>query len=297
MTTAMLIANPAAGRRRVERQLPEIRQALKSLNVETDLVRTRAPGHGSELAARAEQAGYELVIAVGGDGTVHEVVGGLVAAAGDGTAGTLGIIPLGTGNDFIKVLDVPKDWRAACAKIAEGKTRRIDVGRVNDSIFNNNVGIGFDAQVGIEAQKIKRLRGTAVYMAALARTMLLSYSTPSVTIQLDGETIEQRITLLTIGNGRCSGGAFWLTPDALLDDGVFDVCIARGLSKPQILALVPFVMKGTHTKKSSVRMARAARISVHSDAPLPVHADGEILYTAAHQLDIELLPHKLDVIG
>jgi len=154
MTTAKLIANPAAGRGRVARQLPEIQQMLKSLNVETDLVRTRAPGEGSDLAARAKQDGYDLVIAVGGDGTVHEVVGGLVAAAGDGTAGALGVIPLGTGNDFIKMLDIPKDWRAACAKIAAGKTRRIDLGRVNGAVFDNNVGIGFDAQVGIEAQKI-----------------------------------------------------------------------------------------------------------------------------------------------
>ena len=297
MQTAKLIANPAAGRGRVAQCLEDIQAALRSLAVETDLVRTQAPGQAVELAARAKQEGYERVIAVGGDGTVHEVIGGLVAAAGDGVAGTLGIVPMGTGNDFVKALDVPKDWRAACARIAQGKTRRIDVGRVNGTVFNNNVGIGFDAQVGIEAQKIKRLRGPAVYMAALARTMLLSYRTPPVTIQLDGATSQQRITLLTVGNGRCSGGSFWLPPDALLDDGLFDVCIARAMSKPQILALVPDVMKGTHVNKPAVRMARAAHITIQSEQPLPVHADGEILYTAAHQLDVTLLPHKLDVIG
>ncbi|MCA1553637.1 MAG: diacylglycerol kinase family lipid kinase, partial [Chloroflexi bacterium] len=104
-------------------------------------------------------------------------------------------------------------------------------------------------------------------------------------------------TLLTIGNGRCSGGGFWLTPNAKIDDGIFDLCIARELSKPQMLALVPHVMKGTHMGKERVRMLRARSVLVTSDEPLPVHADGEILYTDAHRVEAELLAAKLEVIG
>ena len=210
---------------------------------------------------------------------------------------TLGLVPTGTGNDFLKTLGVPNNWRATCDVIARNQSRPIDVGRINGRVFVNNVGVGFDAQVSIEAQKVKGLRGQAVYMAALARTMLLSYRTPQVTIERDGETFTQSITMLNIGNGRCSGGGFWLTPQAELGDGLLDVCVIRGLSKPRILALVSHVMKGTHVTKESVQMKRAHRITVTSPEPLPVHADGEILYTEVKRLEIEVLPSRLTMLA
>ncbi|MFN8446093.1 MAG: diacylglycerol kinase family protein [Caldilineaceae bacterium] len=296
MSDAKLICNPMAGRGRAGQLLPEIRSTLKSLGMATDAVATRAPGDAIQLAAEAHQAGFPLVIAVGGDGTVNEVANGLVQAAQDQIAGQLGVIPVGTGNDFFKMLRPKDNWHVACTHIAERKIQRCDVGRVNNRYFVNNVGIGFDAQVGIEAQKIRWLRGQAVYVLALARNMLYSYRTPQVTLKLDDQTIKQSITLCTIGNGRCSGGGFWLTPNAEIDDGWLDVCFVNALSKPRILALVPRVMKGTHIHDAEVRTVRAKRISIASSEPLPVHADGEILYTEAHQLEIEILPAKLEVV-
>jgi diacylglycerol kinase (ATP) len=297
MRSAKLIVNPIAGRGRAGALLPDIQSTLKSLGIDADVAHTHAPGEAAALAQRAKEDGFELVIAAGGDGTQNEIVNGLMRAANAHATGTLAIIPVGSGNDFVKMLDVPLDWRAACEKIANGKTRRIDVGCVNGRYFLNNVGIGFDAQVGIEARKVTWARGFTIYVVALARNMLLSYRTPHATIELDDQSFEQTITLLTVGNGRCSGGGFWLTPNALIDDGLFDVCIARGLTKPQILALIPDVMKGTHINKEPVRMAQARKVVVTSDEPLPVHADGEILYTDARQLVVEILPQKLDVIG
>lgn len=301
MVSAKLICNPTAGRGRAGRLLPEVRTLLTQLGVETDVVQTNAAREATTVAAQAVQAGYSVVIAMGGDGTVNEVGQGIVDAQpslnGAPATGRLGIIPVGTGNDFAKMLASAPDWRAACKKIAGGQTRRVDVGRVNGAVFLNNVGIGFDAQVGIEAQKIWWLRGQAVYLAALARNMLLSYRTPEVSVHLDEVKLEQSMTLLTIGNGRCSGGGFWLTPHAEIDDGLFDICLVRGLSKLNMLALVPKAMQGTHITEEPVRMARVRKLTISSADPLPVHADGEIIYTDAKHLDVELLPAALDVIA
>lgn len=301
MVSAKLICNPTAGRGRAGRLLADAQAMLRRLGITSDVALTHRPGEATTLAAQALDEGFALVIAMGGDGTLNEVVNGLVQEqpAGKQTNGRakLGVIPVGTGNDFVKMLAIPQDWRAACTRLANGRPRRVDVGRVNDRIFLNNVGIGFDAQVGIEAQKIRWLSGQAVYVAALARNMLLSYRTPEVCVHLDEVKLKQSITLLTIGNGRCSGGGFWLTPDAQVDDGFFDICLVRGLSKAQMLALVPSAMKGTHITAESVRMSRARQITVTSADPLPVHADGEILYTDAHHLEVTLLPSTLDVIA
>lgn len=300
MSSAKLICNPAAGRGQAGRRVGDVQAMLRSLGIESDVALTKAPGDATRLARQA-RANFALVIAMGGDGTLNEVVNGLVqeqaAAQPTGDRTKLAIIPVGTGNDFVKMLAIPQDWRAACTRIAQGQPRPVDIGQVNGRIFLNNVGIGFDAQVGIEAHKIRWLRGQAVYIAALARNMLLSYRTPQVTVQLDDVKYEQSITLLTIGNGRCSGGGFWLTPDAQVDDGFFDICLVRGLSKAQMLALVPSAMKGTHITAPPVRMSRARRITVTSADPLPVHADGEILYTDADHLEVTLLPAALEVIA
>lgn len=301
MVSAKLICNPTAGRGRAGRLLSDVRAFLKSQGIHSDVASTRTAREATTLAAEASHAGFPLVIAMGGDGTLQEVGEGLVNARtranGDVEATRLGVIPLGTGNDFAKMLATTTDWRTACTRIANGKTRRVDVGRINGRIFLNNVGIGFDAQVGIEAQKIQWLRGQAVYLAALARNMLLSYRTPEVSIHLDGEQVKQSITLLTIGNGRCSGGGFWLTPHAEVDDGFFDICLVRGLSKLRMLALVPKAMQGTHITAEPVHMTRARQVTITSADPLPVHADGEILYTDAHELRVELLPAALDVMA
>jgi diacylglycerol kinase (ATP) len=297
LQSAKLIVNPAAGRGSAGKYAGDIRASLRALGIEADLSLTREPNEATVLAERAKHDGFDLVIAVGGDGTIHEIVNGMARAAAPGVAGTLGIIPFGSGNDFVKMLDIPSGWRAACQRIAQGRTRRIDLGRMNDRFFTNNIGMGFDAQVVIEARKVTWARGPSVYMLALARNMLFSYRTPLVRIEMDGESFSQRITLLTVGNGRCSGGGFWLTPAAEIDDGLFDVCIGRQMSKRQILALVPYVMKGTHVTHPEIRMARAHKIVVSSDEPLPVHADGEIIYTGATHIEVELLPQKLELLG
>jgi diacylglycerol kinase (ATP) len=292
-----LIFNPAAGKGSASQRLPDIMAALKAAGIEPELLKTTAHGDAMVMAEQAALDNVDMILSVGGDGTLQEVANGLVKANRGKDVPTLGIIPAGTGNDFLKTLGVPGDWKGACERVVRGQTRWVDVGRINGRVFANNVGIGFDAQVGIEAKKIQNLRGTMVYVAALGRTMVISYRTPQVTIQCDDQTFKQTVTMISVGNGRASGGTFLLTPNALLDDGLLDVCIIDGLSKLGILGLVPKVMKGTHIQEKSTRSLRAKKITVTSDDPLPVHADGEVLYTDATRLEIEVLPGALKVIA
>jgi diacylglycerol kinase (ATP) len=291
-----LVVNPWAGRGAVGHLWPAIQEVLSRLGVQFDATQTSRPLEALEIARRAVLDGHDTVVAVGGDGTVNEVVNGLVRAAGEGVAGTLGVIPLGSGNDFIKVLELPTELNAACRRLVEGQPRLIDVGRVNDRYFVNGVGFGFDAKVAVESGRITRLTGLPLYLVAVLRTLLYNYSTPRATIRLDERVIDQTITMCWVGNGRCSGGGFWLTPDAHPDDGLFDIVIARGLSRLGILRLLPEVMKGTHVDKEPVTMARARRLVVDLDEPVPVHAEGEIIYPAAQHLEFEVLPGKLKVI-
>lgn len=296
------IVNPEAGRGAVKRALPSLHRAAGEIigaNPDYDLVETAQPRHAVELARRAVDDGYETVVAVGGDGVIHEVVNGLMAA-GDGhqAPAALGVIPLGSGNDFIKMLDTPLDLTAACRRLVEGEPRVVDLGRVNEHYFVNFAGFGFDTLALVEAQKIGWLTGFPLYLVAVLRVLVLNYNTPKVKIGLaEGETIQQPVTIVDVHNGRCAGGGFWLAPDAEIDDGLFDVLIADGMGRIEILRLLPDVMRGTHVGKDPVTMKRTRRVVVDSADPLPVQADGELLYSEANHLEFEMYPQSLTVIA
>jgi len=292
-----LIVNPVAGRGAVGRLLPAIEENLQRLGLAYDLATSQRPGQAVSLARAATLDGYDTIVAVGGDGTVNEVVNGMMKAAGPRPPSSLGVIPLGSGNDFAKIPGLPANITAACRRLVDGSLMLLDIGRVNDRYFVNGVGMGFDAQVSVEATKIPWLTGLPLYLLAVLRTVLLSYKTPQATIQLDDRTISQSITMCYVGIGRCAGGGFWLTPDADASDGLFDVAIARGLSRLGILRLLPEVMKGTHVDKEPMTMARSRRVVVDLEEPVSVHADGELIYHAAQHLELEVLPATLKVVA
>ncbi len=236
--------------------------------------------------------GVRNVSVAGGDGTIFAAVNGIMTAGGR-TA--LGIVPAGTGNDFVKMLDLDHDWRAACARIVAGTIRRVDIGRCNEYYFANGVGIGLDAQVAMEANAVRWLRGDAVYLAALLRTLIFRHATPHAHIRYDSGEMERPITMIAAANGRCYGGAFNVAPAARLDDGCLQLLVADGRSRAGILALVPAVMRGRHGGRSGVTMLSTRRVVVESEQGLPVHADGEIIYREAHRLEIEVLPSALKI--
>ena len=289
-----LIANPIAGRGRGREALPAAEEALRRQGLQFVTEVTSRPLEAMEIARQAAEEGYQLVVAMGGDGTSHEVANGLLSSGNSEVA--LGLIPIGTGNDFADMFDTPLDLAQAARRLKAGKTRLIDVGQVNDRYFVNVLGMGFDALVSIEALKIQHvLRGFPLYLAAVFIT-LKEYQIPYITIEFDGERFSMPMTMFNVANGKREGGGFLIAPDAENDDGVFDLLIAKGLGRLGILRLLPEVIKGTHVDKEPVTMARAKRVILDSPDPLPVHADGEILYTDAHHLEIEIIPRCLRVI-
>jgi diacylglycerol kinase (ATP) len=295
MAKAKIILNPYAGRWKGQRSMPAVEAALEEAGVEFDLVCTAGADHAIELAREAALGGYSPVVAAGGDGTIGEVVNGLMQAAGDQAAGPLAIIPLGSANDFIQTLGTPADIRGACQLLRTGQLRTIDVGRVNERYFINDVGVGFEPQVTLESRKIKRLRGKLIYLVAVLRAVRDPIQA-HMTIEWDGaQRISKPILMVSVANGRCTGG-FWLTPYAELDDGELDFIFADALSRWQILRFLPEVMRRTHLDKDPVTYGRTRHIVITSEEPVPVVADGEIMTTEGHHLEIEVLPSQLQVL-
>ena len=295
MARVQLIVNPAAGRGAGARLAPELLARLRRRGLECEARSSSAPGEVVALVSGALRSGVDCVAVAGGDGTVGEAANGYFGTARADQA--LAIIPVGTGNDFAKMLGVSGDWLLACERIAEGRHRRVDLGRCNGRVFANGIGAGFDAQVALEANRIRWLRGNAVYGVALARTLLLRYATPRARIVHDSGVLEGRITMMAAANGTTYGGAFRMAPNADIADGLLELVVADALSRAGILGLVPHVMRGTHVGRPGVTVLRTRRAVVEADEPLVVHADGEIIERAARRLEIEVLSGALLVIA
>ncbi|HVG44523.1 MAG TPA: diacylglycerol kinase family protein [Longimicrobium sp.] len=292
-----VILNPTAGRGAAARAWLAVRAVLEGGGARVELAETVRHEHAVELAEAAARAGWPAVVAVGGDGTVHEVANGLLRAADGVAPAALGIVPVGSGNDFALLAGLPRDAAGAARAIVSGAERRVDVGRVGDRWFTNGVGVGLDARVAVEANRNRRLRGMGIYLWALAR-VLRSFRPPVVRVEIDGgEVMERPMTLATVGNGARHGGGFWICPAARIDDGLLDVCICDGLGTLQILRFLPKTLRGTHVGVSCVHMRTARRVRISSDTPLPVHADGEILFEDARELEIEIAPGRLRLLG
>jgi YegS/Rv2252/BmrU family lipid kinase len=300
MQPMKIILNPVSGRGHGARVEPKLRRVLEAEGLDFDLVRTSERWHAAELAEQAVADGFELVVAAGGDGTTHEVVNGLMAASDGGEAGTLGIIPIGSGSDFAHAAGVPTDLGEACGLLAHDQSRVVDVGRITlqghpSRYFDNTVGIGFDGVVTVEAQKVKHLRGMALYLPVVLKTVFLSFKAPQVTIEYDDQEMALSALMVVVANGPREGGSFLVAPDAELDDGLLDLCIASEVGRLGMLGLIPHVMQGSHVGREPITMARARRVTISSPDDLVVHADGEVLCTDGKRVECEILPQRLRV--
>lgn len=314
LNKTLAIYNPISGRGRAAKLWPQVDAELRSRGIEFDVAPTERPLHAVELASHARERGYDRIIAAGGDGLLHEVINGMMLVDDRTPTLPIGIIPLGSGNDFNKVTppecaigETRNDWRQAVARIAGGQTMSFDIGRISGDnpirvqahphYFHNGMDIGFGALVAKHSRDVPGfLHGTTMYLASIIMT-LADYQIPRLTIQLDDEPkIVQRSTMTAVANGRCFGGGFWIAPAAEANDARFDVMISTGLGRLGILRLVPLVMKGTHVTHPAVRMAHAAHLVIDSPDPLVIEADGEIPFLEAHHLEIDLLPGRLCLI-
>ncbi len=294
MVKCKLILNPLAGRGRAPNQLSVALDELGKGGIVPDVVRTERHLHAVELARQARAEGYEIILAMGGDGTSNEVLNGLMSGYDGEPVGTLGVVPVGSGNDFCVAIDWPSDVREACRRIVRGERRLIDVARLNDRYFGNGVGVGFDAIANIEALRIRFLRGMPLYLLAVLRTLLLRYGAPVTRIHCDGQTFEQPLLMASVTNGPRYGGGFWVTPEAKPDDGYLEFLTAGYVSRLRILSLLPRFLNGTHVGHKPIEMRRGRHIVLESDAELYAHVDGEIY--SAQRLDFQILPSALWVL-
>jgi YegS/Rv2252/BmrU family lipid kinase len=306
---ATIIYNPAAGQGRAKELLPVVESALAAAGVSYAISLTEGPGHAIELAAEAARSrASELVVAAGGDGTANEVINGLMLARAPELPEStpfpaLGILCVGRGNDFAYGVGVPHEIEAAAMVLAGGIRKPLDIGLLRGGdypdgrYFGNGVGVGFDTIVGLEAARMKHMRGFAGYIVAALRTLIFYYHTPLLSIRTDNGQWQQESILVSVMNGQRLGGAFFMAPEARTADGELDICIAGKPRRAGMLGLLLKYMKGTQASSVHVRTERTRTISLTSvDGPLAIHADGETICTAGSGLDVECLPSALDII-
>ncbi|MDF1501156.1 MAG: diacylglycerol kinase family lipid kinase [Anaerolineales bacterium] len=305
MTRYKIIVNPTSGRGAGGAVIPVLEAELGRLRIDYDLVQTQAPRHAIDIARQAASDGYDVVVSVGGDGTANEVLNGLMQAkqAGEGKS-RMGLIPIGRGNDFAFGVMIPVELEQACKTLLDGHGQWIDVGFVKGGdfpegrYFGNGIGIGFDAVVGFEALKMKRLHGFPSYLVAAIKTIYLYYKAPAVRIEYDGESFELPALMVSIMNGRRMGGGFMMAPEAETADGYLDICIAREVSKAGIFALIPRFMAGSQANHPAISTLRTRSIEVTALAgSLPAHADGETLCFAGEALAIEIIPRQIFILS
>lgn len=303
MTKISIILNPWAGRGKAGKQRPALEHALKEAGLDYELLVTNARGHAIELARDAVMRGSDVVVAIGGDGTLNETVNGLMQGnQASGRNAAFAVIPLGTGSDFIKVLETVEadDIPGGIARLQRMHRRPIDLGLVEvkgegSRYLLNAVGVGFDAQAAAEALKITWAKGWVVYYLAIIRA-LIYYKAFPMQIRFRDEMVERRMMFTTIANGRCQGAGFWLTPDAHIDDGQLDVCMVDMLSIPKVAQYIPLIQKGAHTKLKEVRMERIPQITLTCENDLPVAIDGEVISTTARKIVVTSVPAAIDLL-
>jgi len=293
--SAKVIVNPYAGRWQAREKIPKVRAALERAGLDFDLVVTQQADEGITLAAAAARAGFSPVVAVGGDGTYSEVVNGLVAAAGDGPTVPLGIIPLGTANDLADMLNIPRDVEAAVDVIRRGRTLVIDVGRVNGRYFGNNSAVGLEPVITLENARLVWVKGTVRYLLA-AIICILRRPQWNMTLEWDAGRYHGSTLLVSVGNSRRTGGIFFMTPQAKMDDGLLDFCFAPVMSRLRLLQLLPMTLSGSHIHQPKVTYTRTKRLHITSRPGTPIQADGEVFELEAAEILYEVIPHKLTVI-
>jgi YegS/Rv2252/BmrU family lipid kinase len=251
------------------------------------------------LAQQAVVDGVERVVTVGGDGTCNEVANGLMSVAGENRSAVMGLLPSGSGNDWAVSLGIPLDIIEACAILKHGSEQVLDMGRVtvDDTAryFVNIVGLGLDAEVAQDTQRTTWLRGFPRYLLSVFRVLIAGRWPYPAMFSYNGQQHQQSLVLLAVGNGTRAGGGFLLTPEAKMDDGLFDICHASQMSRLSLLNLLPKTLKGMHIHHPRVTMARSDVVEVLVGQGIPGHIDGETLCVAGRQFKFEILPGALRV--
>ncbi len=286
------IVNPQAGHGRALATWRRLESLVTGWGAaEVGVQFTRQPGHGVELARAAAGAGFDRVVAVGGDGTLNEVGNGLV-----GTRAALAMIPAGTSNDWVRVAGVPQQAEQAAQVAFSGRVTPMDIGHVPGvRHFFNIAGVGFDAATSRNLNRAwyKRLGGKLPNLAAVIQT-LVSWHSPVVQISVDGQVRECRLFLAAVGIARYYGAGMMILPDAMADDGLLEVVAGHDLGKVEVLGLLGKIFSGAHRGHPKIQFDRGSRVTLRSDEPVFYHLDGDV----AGQLPatFEVIPAGISVV-
>ncbi len=284
-----LVYNPTAGRGKTRRHIDDVERYLIARGADVDAHATTSAADMTRVAAEASRGGYDRVVVAGGDGSVHHAVRDF-----DLQHGVLANIPLGSGDDFARVVGIPrKNIRAACDVAMGGAIREVDVALANTTRYLGVAGFGFDSEVAAQAQKVKVLRGSAVYVYSIFR-VLPRFTPHHMHVDIDGKTRDEDFMFMCVGNTRQYGSGIRIVPDAVPYDGILDYCIVHRTSRFQVLLTLPLAYNGKHVRKPFVETGRAHEFRCETEKPLDVYADGE--YVTQTPVTFALEKQKLRVI-
>lgn len=297
--TAKVILNPYSNRWNSQKRWPQAEAALKAAGVDFELVVSERKGHLVELAEGAVRDGFSPIIAAGGDGSIGDVANGLARAAKseDEALGPLGIMPLGSANDLVYSLGLPVDLNAAAKVIAAGKTKAMDLGKVNDKYFVNNSGAGLEPYTTTKHERIHWIKGMARYLVA-AVWAIMDKPEWRGKIVWDDDSYEGLLSLVSVGNGRRTGG-FFMTPHADPFDGKLTLAFGYRGTRLGLLTALPKAFnegEGSYVELEGMYEVHATRISIHLDKPSPAHTDGELFPEWIKDFEYEIFPKRLNMI-
>ena len=299
-----LILNPMADMGRAWKTANDLRPIAQEFNGELAWSGTVYPTHAIDLAKQAAEEGYDMVVAMGGDGTVHEVMNGLMQVP-ESKRPIMAVVPIGSGNDFAYSIGINQKPGHALAHALKAETiQPVDIGLLTDEhgrkeYFDNTLGIGFDAIVTIRSHKLPIVKGFLMYLTAVIQTIILNHNPAKVRVETESEAWEDQILMLTLCNGPREGGGFMMSAGSKNNDGVFESVAVTKVSRATMFRLVPEFMNGTHARFKQIRIGSFKKMSLTSDRPLYIHADGEIFTSFGSNLKkatIEILPQALRVV-
>ena len=303
MARTKLIMNPNADMGNAWRQSLDLRPIVEE-HGGGDWAGTVYPTHATELARQAGLDGYDLVVAVGGDGTVHEVINGLMALPAEKRP-RLGVVPMGSGNDFAHAASVDEKPELAMVHALTGKPRKIDIGLIEDEhgrkeYWDNSVNIGFGGSVNIYSHTLPLVRGFLMYFMAVIGVMIRRYDVLQLKIKSDGKEWQEDLMMLAVCNGPREGRGFQTAPEAVIDDGVLNYTAVKKVSRPMMFRLIPEFMTGKQGNFKQVLMGKVKEIEVDSKEPLTLHIDGETwagFNSNVHHLKISAIPDALEIMN
>ena len=302
MSDMFVIVNPASGGGKTGRRWPGLDARMRAEGAQFDVEFTREPGHAEHLARAAGLSGAKTIIIVGGDGTLYEVVNGLIVDDKPIGDVAIGLLPVGTGSDFARAMAVPRDPLAAAVYLTRSaQPQPLDVGRIECvrgekatvRYFTNVAGLGFDGEVADRVNRAGKSGGTLVYQIMLLRN-LAGYQNKHVTLTIDGRRSEGVMNSVVLANARYFGGGMFVAPNARWDDGLFDMILLGDLGKMEVIANMPKLYRGTHLTHPKVTELRALEVRVEARERMFLQAEGELVGEAP--ATFSLLPKGLKVL-